>query len=76
MALIAGVQAAPGRIMGHSGAFIGRGEGDAMSKIRALEDAGAVITSHPEKFGGVMKQLLAAHVRNGSLVRKTNEDFY
>ena len=76
MALVAGVQAAPGRIMGHSGAFIGSGEGDAMSKIWALEDAGVVITDHPEKFGSVMKRLLAAHDRNRTLVCKPTELFH
>ncbi|KAA6410784.1 MAG: succinyl- alpha subunit [Lasallia pustulata] len=60
MALIGGVQAAPGRVMGHAGAFVAPGEGDALSKIRALEDAGAVITNHPAKFGEGMKNLLGS----------------
>lgn len=60
MALIGGVQAAPGRIMGHAGAFIAPGEGDALSKIRALEDAGVVMTDHPAKFGEGMKKLLGS----------------
>lgn len=60
MALIGGVQAAPGRIMGHAGAFVAPGEGDALSKIRALEDAGVVMTDHPAKFGDGMKKLLGS----------------
>ena len=60
MALIGGVQAAPGRVMGHAGAFVAPGEGDAMSKIRALEDAGVVMTNHPAKFGEGMKKLLGS----------------
>ena len=59
MALVAGIQAPPGRIMGHAGAFVGAGEKNAVSKIRALEDAGVIITNHPSKFGDDMKKLLA-----------------
>ena len=68
MALIGGVQAAPGRVMGHAGAFVAPGEGDALSKIRALEDAGAVITNHPAKFGEGMKKLLGSSVSMKSSV--------
>ena len=60
MALIAGIRAPAGRVMGHAGAFVGAGEKKAVGKIRALEDAGAVITYHPSKFGEEMKQLLAS----------------
>ena len=59
MALIAGVQAPPGRVMGHAGAFVGTGEKTALDKVRALQDAGVVITNHPSKFGDGMKQLLS-----------------
>ena len=59
MALVAGAQTVPGRVMGHAGAFISSGEGDAMSKVRALEDAGAIIVRHPSKFGEGMKEILA-----------------
>ena len=62
MALVAGVQAPQGRVMGHAGAFVGVNERNAMSKVRALEDAGVVITNHPSKFGSGIKKLLA----NGS----------
>ena len=58
MALIAGTQAAPGRTMGHAGAFVGPGESDAASKARELEKAGAILTNHPSKFGERMKALL------------------
>ena len=44
--------------MGHAGAFVGPGEADAPQKIRALEDAGVVITDHPAKFGNQMRDLL------------------
>lgn len=58
MALVAGVQATPGRVMGHAGAYTGPGERDAMQKVRILQDAGVVITNHPAKFGVGMKHLL------------------
>ena len=48
--------------MGHAGALIGAGENSARSKVKALEDAGVVITNHPSKFGDGMKRLLGGHV--------------
>ena len=58
MALVAGVQAPPGRIMGHAGALFDAGEVDARQKADLLRDAGAVITNHPSKFGHHMIKLL------------------
>lgn len=58
MALVGGLEAPPGRIMGHAGAWAAPGEPDARAKYKALEDAGAVMVSHPEKFGDGMKTLL------------------
>lgn len=58
MALIGGIQAAPGRVMGHAGAWAAPGESSAKDKIRALEDAGVTMVYHPEKFGDGMKRLL------------------
>lgn len=60
MALIAGVQAPSGRVMGHAGAFVGAGEKKAAGKVRALEDAGVVTTNHPSKFGEGMRRLLGS----------------
>ena len=59
MALIGGVQAPRGRIMGHAGAWAASGEADAAEKIKILEQAGVVVVDHPEKFGDGMKKLLA-----------------
>jgi len=59
MALLGGLEAPPGRVMGHAGAWAAPGELDARAKLRALEDAGAVIVNHPEKFGQGMKMLLS-----------------
>lgn len=58
MALVGGLEAPPGRIMGHAGAWAAPGEPDAQTKYRALERAGAVMVNHPEKFGEGMKTLL------------------
>lgn len=62
MALIAGIQAPAGRVMGHAGAFVGAGEKKAAGKVRALENAGVVITNHPSKFGEGMKRLLSSEI--------------
>ena len=69
MALVAGVQAPQDRVMGHAGAFVGAGERNAISKVRALEDAGVVITNHPSKFGNGMKELLANQIHRTHFVR-------
>lgn len=58
MALVGGLEAPPGRIMGHAGAWAAPGEPDAQTKYQALERAGAVMVNHPEKFGEGMKTLL------------------
>lgn len=58
MALIAGVQAPAGRVMGHAGATIRAGERSAKAKVKALEEAGVTIVNHPSKFGDGMRKLL------------------
>ncbi|KAJ5166826.1 uncharacterized protein N7482_005607 [Penicillium canariense] len=58
MALVGGLEAPAGRIMGHAGAWAAPGEPDAQTKYQALERAGAVMVNHPEKFGEGMKTLL------------------
>lgn len=58
MALVGGLEAPPGRVMGHAGAWAAPGEPDAKAKHNALQQAGAVMVSHPEKFGAGMKWLL------------------
>lgn len=58
MALVGGLEAPPGRIMGHAGAWIAPGEPDAKAKYNALHKAGATLVSHPEQFGPRMKTLL------------------
>ncbi|RMZ92419.1 hypothetical protein DV736_g323, partial [Chaetothyriales sp. CBS 134916] len=65
MAVIGGVTAPPGRIMGHAGAWCAPGEATAAEKIRLFEKADIEVVDHPEKLGERMKELLSRQ-GNGS----------
>ena len=55
---IAGVSAPPEKRMGHAGAIIEGGEGDARSKVRRLSALGIPVASRPSEIPGLIRSML------------------
>ncbi|KAI8629121.1 hypothetical protein F5Y19DRAFT_485046 [Xylariaceae sp. FL1651] len=64
-AIVGGINAVPGRIMGHAGAFALPGEPSAQAKVEALQAAGCAIVNHPSRFGPVLKAMLDESTPSG-----------
>ncbi|KQC08413.1 MAG: succinate--CoA ligase [Methanolinea sp. SDB] len=58
VAYIAGVSAPPEKRMGHAGAIIEGGEGDARSKIERLRENGVPVASRPSEIPALIKGLI------------------
>tara|TARA_B100000700_G_scaffold308605_1_gene386538 strand:+ start:7455 stop:8330 length:876 start_codon:yes stop_codon:yes gene_type:complete len=56
---IAGITAPPGRRMGHAGAIISRGSGNAEDKIEKMKSCGITVASSPALIGKTLKDKLA-----------------
>jgi len=61
VAYIAGRTAPPGKRMGHAGAIITMGRGDAETKVKALEASGIKVASTPTEVASILSETLKKH---------------
>ncbi len=59
-AFISGQSAPKGKRMGHAGAIISGGKGTAAGKIKALREAGAMVTETPDRIGAALEEAIRA----------------
>jgi len=57
-AFVAGRTAPPGRRMGHAGAIVDGGVGDAETKIAALREAGVLVADAPDEIATLLAERL------------------
>ncbi len=58
---IAGISAPPDKRMGHAGAIVEGGEGDARSKIARLKKMGVPVASRPSEIPQMVRNLFTDH---------------
>jgi succinyl-CoA synthetase alpha subunit len=58
---IAGISAPPDKRMGHAGAIVEGGEGDARSKIARLKKMGVPVASRPSEIPRMVRDLFKDH---------------